>query len=182
MLFRIVVVPKLVGNFLLMVNVIPGTLGALHERCREQGLDTTYVHHLCYKPSIISKKNSMVIPYARAEKPTDKLCLGHLPVIKIIPWTESDMMMPESAGIREELFSLHRDASFISSTGTNIELTLADDWPQNPNTALPSGAGKLPVCPKEVDSCAGKRPLIHNSWIYVVSTRCKNHIKSGRNP
>ena len=33
-LFRIVVVPKSLGNFLLMVNVIPGILEPLHERCR----------------------------------------------------------------------------------------------------------------------------------------------------
>ena len=34
MLFRIVVEPKSLGNFVFLVNVIPGTIEKLHERCR----------------------------------------------------------------------------------------------------------------------------------------------------
>ena len=45
MLIRIVVAPKSLGNFILLVNMIPGAVANLHERFREQGLDTTFVHH-----------------------------------------------------------------------------------------------------------------------------------------
>ena len=76
----------------------------------------------------------------RKEKPTDKLCLGHLPVVEIIPSGDDEVLLPESSSLREELFTLHRDVSFISSTGANTEQALAEAWPTNPNTALPTGA------------------------------------------
>ena len=84
MVFRIVIVPKSLGNFIFLVNVIPGSLENLHTRCREQGLDITVVHHPVLKPTLKDKNNSIVIPYSRIEKPTDKLCMGHLPVVEII--------------------------------------------------------------------------------------------------
>ena len=61
MLFRIVVIPKSLGNFIFLVNVIPGSLANLHERCRQQGLDTTFVHHPVLKPSLKDKNTSLVI-------------------------------------------------------------------------------------------------------------------------
>ena len=102
----------------------------------------------------------------------DKLCLGHLPVVEIIPVGDDGILLPESALLREELFALHRDVSFISSTGTNTESALTEDWPQNPNTALPTGAERLPTCPKEVDSSAGEILLLHIR-VHVISSRCK---------
>ena len=76
MLFRIAVVPKLLGNFLLMVNVVPGTLDNLHAKCSAQGLDTSHIHHPVYKPSLTFNKNSVVIRYVHQEQPGDKQ--GHL--------------------------------------------------------------------------------------------------------
>ena len=46
---------------------------------RDWTLDTTYVHHPCFKPSLKAMNNSMVIPYARVKRLMEKLCLGHLP-------------------------------------------------------------------------------------------------------
>ena len=87
---------------------------------------------------------------------------------------DEEQFLPVSAALREELFSLHRDASFISSTGSNIKQALADDWPTNPNTALPAGAGRLPVCPKEEDSGAGESYFgIHR--VYMSRSRCKTY-------
>ena len=42
---RIVIVPENLGNFIFLVNVIPGSLEPLHTRCRDQGLDIMVVHH-----------------------------------------------------------------------------------------------------------------------------------------
>ena len=108
LLFRIVVAPKSVGNMVLAVNVIPGSGAQLHGRCRTQGLETTYVHHPVYKPSLRDKVNSMIVPYAKLEKPTQKFCLAHLPVIEILASREDDKVLPQLSALREELFSLHR--------------------------------------------------------------------------
>ena len=67
----------------------------------------------------------------------DKLCLGHLAVVEIIPVADEGLMLPKSSLLREELFALHRDVSLISSTGTNTETALVEGWPQNLNTAPP---------------------------------------------
>ena len=42
MLFWIIIAPKSLGNFVLLVNIIPGTVTKLHERCRQQGLVTSH--------------------------------------------------------------------------------------------------------------------------------------------
>ena len=84
LLFRIVVIPKSVGNFVLAVNVVPGTIEDLHKRFRDQGLETSFVHNPVYKPTLTSNINSLVVPYAKLEKPTQKFCLVHLPVIEIL--------------------------------------------------------------------------------------------------
>ena len=81
MMFRIAIVPKTLGNFVLMVNVIHGTLETLHSRCRDHGLDTSYVPRPVYKPSLTSNKHSIVISYAHVRQPSDKLCFGHLPIL-----------------------------------------------------------------------------------------------------
>ena len=60
LLFRIVICPKSLGNIVLAVNVIPGSVDHLHERCRTQGLETTYVHHPVYKPTLKNNVNSMI--------------------------------------------------------------------------------------------------------------------------
>jgi len=95
MLFRVVLAPKSLKNFVILVNDIPGTVDKLHERCREQGLGTSYVHHPRFKPSLKEKNNSIVIPYARIEKLTDKLCLGCLPVIEILSFGKDEVLLPE---------------------------------------------------------------------------------------
>ena len=87
---------------------------------------------------------------------------------------DEEQFLPVSAALREELFSLHRDASFISSTGSNIEQSLVDDWPTNRNTALPAGAERWPVCPKEVDS-GGDESYFANHKVYISSSRCKTY-------
>ena len=111
MMFRIVIVPKSLGNFSFLVNVIPGSLEHLHTRCRDQGLDTTVVHLPVLKPCLKNKNNLNVIPYSRIEQPSDKLCMGHLPVVEIISDESEGRLLPVSAALREELFSLHRQAS-----------------------------------------------------------------------
>ena len=107
-LFRIVVIPKSVGNFVLAVNVVPGTIENLHKRCRDQGLETSFVHHPVYKPTLTSNINSLVVPYAKLEKPTQKFCLVHLPVIEILTGDEDSRSLPQSATLCQDLFSLHR--------------------------------------------------------------------------
>ena len=82
--------------------------------------------------------------------------MGHLPVVEIISQGNEGRLLPVSAALKEELFSLSREASFISSTSGNSELALENDWPTNPNTTLPAGAGRWPLCPKEVDTNAGE--------------------------
>ena len=111
MLFWIVIAPKSLGNFILLMNVVPGIVAKLHDRCRQQGLDTTYVYHPCFKPSL----NSIVIPYVSNEKPMEKLCLGHLPVVEIIPSWDEELNLAESSSLTEELFTLHQNVSFFSS-------------------------------------------------------------------
>ena len=107
-MFRIVVIHKSVGNMVLTVNVVPGSLEDLHKRCRDQGLETSFVHHPVYKPCLSSNNNSLVVPYAKLEKPTQKFCLVHLPVIEILTGEEDFRSLPQSAALRQELFSLHR--------------------------------------------------------------------------
>ena len=108
LLFRIVICPKSLGNIVLAVNVIPGSVDHLHEQCRTQGLETTYVHHSVYKPSLKNNVNSMIVPYSKLEKPTQKFCLGHLPIIEILTANEGERALPTSSALREELFSLDR--------------------------------------------------------------------------
>ena len=108
MLFRLVVIPKSVGNMVITVNVVPGTVENLHSRCRDQGQETTFVHHPVYKPCITSNNNSLVVPYIRVEKPTQKFCLVHLPVIEILTDDDNSRSLPQSSALRQELFSLHR--------------------------------------------------------------------------
>ena len=163
MMVRIVIVPKSLGNFIFLVNVIPGTLDNLHTRCRDQGLDLTVVHHPCLKPCLKNKNNSIVIPYARIEKPSDNLCMGHLPVVEIIAEDSDRRLLPVSAALREELFALHRQATYIASTSGVIEDALNGDWPSNPSMALPTGAGKWPQCPQEIDSNSGETLCFNNS-------------------
>ena len=59
--------------------------------------------------------------------------MGHLPVVEIISDESEERLLPVSAALREELFALHRQATFISSTGGVIEEALEGDWPTNPN-------------------------------------------------
>ena len=108
MLFRLVVIPKSVGNMVLTVNVVPGSIEDLHKRCRDQGLETTFIHHPVYKPCLSSNNNSMVVPYARVEKPTQKFCLVHIPVIEILTEDDDSRSLPQSSALRQELFTLHR--------------------------------------------------------------------------
>ena len=108
LLFRIVICPKSLRNIVLAVNVIRGSVDHLHERCRTQGLETTHVHHPVYKPTLKNNVNSMIVPYSKLEKPTQKFCLGHLPVIKILTAEEGERALPTSLALREELFSLNR--------------------------------------------------------------------------
>ena len=108
LLFRLVVCPKNLGNIVLAVNIIPGTLDQLHQRCRDQGFETTYVHHPVYKPTLKNNVNSMIIPYSKLEKPIQKFCLGHIPTIEILTAEEDERTLPTSSALREELFSLHR--------------------------------------------------------------------------
>ena len=79
----------------------------LHERCRTQGLETTYVHYPVYKATLKNNFNSMIVPYSKLEKPTQKFCLGNLPVIEILTAEEGESLLPQSSALREELFSLH---------------------------------------------------------------------------
>ena len=102
-----------------------------------QGLTTSHVHHPVYKPSLNEKNNSIIIPYTKTERPTDKLCMGHIPVVEILPSGEQQALLPQSAALREELFSLHREVTFISSSGLNTEQALAEAWSSSPNIALP---------------------------------------------
>ena len=60
-----------------------------------------HVHHPCFKPSLKEKNNSIVIPYARIEKPKNKLCSGHLPVVEILSSGEDEVLLPESAALKE---------------------------------------------------------------------------------
>ena len=108
LLFRLVCCPKNLGNIVLAVNVIPGTLDILHQRCRDQGLETTYVHHPVYKPTLRNSKNSMTIPYSRIEQPTQKFCFGHIPILEAITGQDEEVALPTSSALREELYSLHR--------------------------------------------------------------------------
>ena len=107
LLFRLVVCPKSLGNIVLAVNVIPGTLDQLHQRCRDQGFETTYVHHPVYKPTLKNNVNSMIIPYSKLEKPVQKFCLGHIQAIEILTAEEDERALPSSSALREELYSLH---------------------------------------------------------------------------
>ena len=90
LLFRLVVCPKNLGNIVLAVNIIPGTLDQLHQRCRDQGFETTYVHHPVYKPTLKNNVNSMIIPYSKIEKPIQKFCVGHIPAIEILTAEEDE--------------------------------------------------------------------------------------------
>ena len=99
MLFRIVICPKSVGNMVLAVNVIPGSVDQLHQRCRDQELETTFVHHPVYKPTLKNNFNSMVISYSKLEKPTQKFCLVHLPAIEILTGEEDARALPQSAAL-----------------------------------------------------------------------------------
>ena len=108
MLFRLVVIPKSVGNMVLTVNVVPGTVENLHKRCRDQGLETTFVHHHVYKPCLTSYNNSLVVPYSKVEKPSQKFSLVHLPVIEILTEDDDSRSLPQSSALHQELFSLHR--------------------------------------------------------------------------
>ena len=65
------------------------------------------MHHPCFKPSLKEKNNSIVIPFVRIEKPIDKLFLGHLPVVEIIPSGDDELFLPKSSALREEMFTLH---------------------------------------------------------------------------
>ena len=103
MLFRLVLALKSVGNMVLAVNVIPGSVAQLHERCMTQGLPTTHVHHPVYKPSLKEKVNSIIVPYAKLEKPEQKFCLAHLPVIEILVTGDEDRTLPQSSALREKL-------------------------------------------------------------------------------
>ena len=133
-----------------MVNAIHGTLETLHSRCRDHGLDTSYVPRPVYKPSLTSNKHSIVISYAHVRQPSDKLCFGHLPILEVICSEGTDKLLPESAVIRQEVYLLHRDA-------TVIKTALAGQWPSYPNTALLSGVGKWPTCPQEQCYGSGNR-------------------------
>ena len=93
MLFRLVLAPKSVGNMVLAVNVITGSVAQLHERCRSQGLPTTHVYHPVYKPSLKEKVNSIIVPIAKLEKPQQKFFLAHIPVIEIIATGDEDRTM-----------------------------------------------------------------------------------------
>ena len=106
----------------LAVNVVPGTLEDLHQRCRDQGLETSFVHHPVYKPTLTSNINSLVVPYAKLEKPSQKFCLVHLPVIEILTGDENARALPQSAALRQELYSLHRYEilNFLTYTNTNL--------------------------------------------------------------
>ena len=156
MMVRIVIVPKNLGNFIFLVNVIPGSLEQLHTRCRDQGMDTTVVHHPVLKFCLKKKNNSIVIPYSRIELPSNKLCMGHLPVVEYISEENEERLLLVSAALREELFALHRQATYIASTSKVIEDALNVDWPTSPSTAPPAGAGKWPPCPQEVDTSSGE--------------------------
>ena len=108
LLFRLVICPKNLGNIVLAVNIIPGTLDQLHQRCRDQGFETTYVHHPVYKPTLKNNVNSMIIPYSKLEKSVQKFCLSHIPIIEILTAEEDERALPSSSALREELYSLHR--------------------------------------------------------------------------
>ena len=108
LLLRIVITPKSVVNMVFAVNVIPGSVDQLHERCWTHGLETTHVHHPVYKPTLKDKVNSMIVPYAKLEKLTQKFCLAHLPVIEFLTAEEGERVLPQSSAHREEMFSLHR--------------------------------------------------------------------------
>ena len=118
-------------------------------------MDITVVNHPVLKPCLKKKNNSIVIPYSRIERPFDKLCMGHLPVVDIISDENEERLLPVSAALREELFALHRQATYIASTSGVIEDALKVDWPSSPSTATPAGAGKCPPCPQEVDAKSG---------------------------
>ena len=64
LMFPIAIVPESLGNFVLMVNGIPGSLESLHSLCRNHGLDTSYVHYPLYEPILTANKDSIVIPLA----------------------------------------------------------------------------------------------------------------------
>ena len=83
------------------------------------------------------------------ERPTDKLCMGHIPVVEILPSGDQQALLPQSAALRQELFSLHREVTFISSSGLNTEQALAEAWSSSP------GVNSLPKPIKE-DKYSGK--------------------------
>ena len=82
--------------------------------------------------------------------------MGHLPVVEMIAEESDRRLLPVSAALREELFALHRQATYIASTGGVIEDALNGDWPSSPSTAPPTGAGKWPQCPQEMDTTSGE--------------------------
>ena len=93
----------------LSINVIPETVEQLHERCRAQGLPISHVHHPVYKPSLKDKVNSIIVSYAKMERPTVKFCMGHLLVVKILASGDQEARLLQSVALREELFNLHRE-------------------------------------------------------------------------
>ena len=82
--------------------------------------------------------------------------MGHLPVVEIISDENEECLLTVSAALMEELFALHRQATYIASTSGVIEDALKGDWPSSPSTAPPAGAGKWPPCPQEVDTSSGE--------------------------
>ena len=127
-----------------------------------------YITQCTNKPSLKEKVNSIIVPYAKMERPKDKFCMGHVPVVEILTSGDQEARLPQSAALREELFSLHRDVGFISSSGHNTEQSLADEWPSSPNTALPNGAGRWPNCPPETSCSAGKSSF-SNIWFIQLA-------------
>ena len=134
-------------------------------------MDTTVAHHPVLKPCLKNKNNSIVIPFSRIEQQSDKLCMRHLPVVEIISDESEGRLLPVSVALRKELFALHRQATFISTTGGMIEEALEGDLPTNPNTAPQAGAGRWPSCPKEVDTLSGE-PTFLIIVPYKSSSRC----------
>ena len=82
--------------------------------------------------------------------------MGDLPVVEMIAEKSDTRILQVSAALREELFALHRQSTYIASTGGVIEDALNGDWPSSPNTAPPAGAGKWPSCPQEMDTTSGE--------------------------
>ena len=119
--------------------------------------------------------HSWLIPYARIEKTTDKLCMGHQPVVEIIPTgeTKSSFCQCQQRSGRSYSHCTEMQVSSLPPGPTSSRRWRMTGL-ENPNTALPAGAGRWLVCPKEEDSGAGESYFgIHR--VYMSRSRCKTY-------